>query len=109
MGWIWLIGAIVCEVIGTTLLKVASYGGKYVVVCSIGVAIFYVACFALLGGAMKHFPLGTVYAVWSGIGVSLLAVIGVVWFHDEINAAKVVSLGLIVAGIVGLNMSGVSH
>ncbi|MEM9353687.1 MAG: multidrug efflux SMR transporter [Planctomycetota bacterium] len=109
MGWLWLLGSIVCEVIGTTFLKLASDGGKHSGWYSAGVVVFYVVCFALLGGAMKHFSLSTVYATWSGLGVSLLAVIGVVAFGDQINPLKILSLILVVAGVVGLNMSGVSH
>lgn len=109
MGWLWLLSSIGCEVIGTTFLKLASDGGKYTVWYSVGVIVFYVACFALLGCAMRHFSLGTVYATWSGLGVSLLAIIGVVAFGDQINVLKTVSLVLVVAGIIGLNMSGISH
>ena len=109
MGWVWLLASIVCEVIGTTFLKLASEGGKSAGWYSAGVVALYVACFALLGGAMRHFSLSTVYATWSGLGVSLLAVIGVVVFGDQINLLKLVSLTLIVIGIVGLNMSGISH
>lgn len=58
---------------------------------------------------MKHFSLGTVYAIWAGLGVSALALSGVLAFSDEINPLKVISFGLIIAGIVGLNMSGITH
>lgn len=109
MGWYWLIGSIAREVIGTTFLKLASSGGKHALPCSVAVVLFYVACFALLAGAMKHFSLGTVYAIWSGLGVSLLAAIGVIAFGDPIDPLKVVSLVLIIAGVVGLNLSGLSH
>ena len=74
-----------------------------------GVVLFYVACFALLALAMRHFSVGTVYATWSGLGVCLLALIGFVFFHDEISLLKVVSFALVIAGVVGLNMSGISH
>ena len=72
-------------------------------------ALFYLLCFVLLGQAMKHFSLGTLYAIWSGIGVAGVAAIGVLFFGDEINTLKVVSLLLVIAGIVGLNLSGSSH
>lgn len=109
MGWFWLLSSIVCEVFGTTFLKMASNGGKNAGWYSAIVVVSYMACFALLAFAMKHFSLSTVYATWSGIGVSLLAIIGVVVFGDSVNALKLVSLLLIVAGIIGLNMSGMSH
>lgn len=109
MKWFWLISSIICEVIGTTCLKLSSEGGKHTVWYSTGVVVFYVACFALLGGAMRHFSLSVVYATWSGLGVGLLALIGVIFFGDEITLLKLLSLALIIIGIVGLNMSGISH
>ncbi len=109
MKWFWLFSSIVCEVIGTTFLKLAFEGGKHAAWFGVAVVVFYLACFALLGVAMKHFSLGTVYATWSGVGVCLLALIGVMFFNDEVNALKVVSFVLVIAGIVGLNLSGISH
>ncbi len=109
MGWIWLLASIGCEVIGTTFLKLASDGGKRAGWYSTGTVVFYVVCFALLGMAMKHFSLSTVYATWSGLGVCLLAIIGVVAFGDQITPLKLISLVMVVLGIVGLNMSGISH
>ncbi|QDT96492.1 DMT family transporter [Gimesia aquarii] len=109
MKWLWLLSSITCEVIGTTFLKLASGDSPHTTKYSVGVVVFYVLCFALLGQAMRSFPLGTVYAIWSGVGVSLLAIIGVICFGDEVNALKIVSLILVILGIVGLNMSGISH
>ncbi|MEW4486504.1 multidrug efflux SMR transporter [Thalassoglobus sp. JC818] len=109
MGWLWLLSSIVCEVIGTTFLKLASEGDERSGLYSFCVVVLYIACFALLGVAMRHFPLSTVYATWSGLGVSLLAIIGVMMFGDQINPLKVISLVLVLVGIVGLNFSGVSH
>ena len=109
MKWLFLICSITCEVIGTTFLKLSSEGGKNSYLYGMGVIVFYVACFTFLGFAMKHFSLGTLYATWSGLGVSLLAVIGILFFGDEINLLKIVSFALVIAGIVGLNISGMTH
>ena len=109
MKWLWLFSSIACEVIGTTFLKLSSEGGKYAGWYTSGVVLFYIICFALLGVAMKFFSLGVLYATWCGVGVALVALIGVVFFGDEINLLKGVSLALIIAGIVGLNMCGMSH
>ena len=108
MKWVWLMSSILCEVLGTICLKQASSeqaSGWF----SVGVWVFYLACFGFLGEAMKHFPVSTVYATWSGVGVALLAVVGVVFFGDKLNAMKLVSLALVIAGVVGLNLSGISH
>ena len=109
MKWCWLFSSIACEVIGTTLLKLSSGGGKFAIWYAGGTVLFYLACFALLGVAMQHFSLSTVYATWSGLGVSLIALIGIIFFGDEVNLLKLASFVMVIAGIVGLNMSGLSH
>lgn len=59
----------------------------------------------LLGAAMRSLPVGTSYAVWVGIGAVGTAVLGIVLFGESANAGRLVSLGLIVAGIVGLKLA----
>lgn len=59
----------------------------------------------LLGLAMKSLPMGTAYAVWVGIGAVGTAVLGMVLFHEPATAGRIASLGLIVAGIVGLKLA----
>jgi len=58
----------------------------------------------LLGIALKTLPVGTAYAVWTGIGAVGTALLGIVLFGDPATAARLVSIGLIVAGIVGLKL-----
>ena len=59
----------------------------------------------LLGWAMKGLPLGTAYAVWVGIGAVGTAILGIVLFNEPANAGRLVSLGLILAGIIGLKLA----
>jgi quaternary ammonium compound-resistance protein SugE len=59
----------------------------------------------LLGVAMKSLPVGTSYAVWVGIGAVGTAILGIVLFGESANAGRLVSLGLILAGIVGLKLA----
>lgn len=59
----------------------------------------------LLGIAMKTLPVGTSYAVWVGVGAVGTAILGMVLFAEPVTAGRIVSLGLIVAGIVGLKLS----
>jgi small multidrug resistance pump len=49
------------------------------------------------------------YAIWSGVGTALVAAFGIWWFHETLNMVKVVSIGLIIAGVMGLNLSGGVH
>jgi quaternary ammonium compound-resistance protein SugE len=60
----------------------------------------------LLGYALKSLPIGTAYAVWTGIGAFGTAVLGIVLFGEPATAARLISIGLIVSGIVGLKLVG---
>lgn len=59
----------------------------------------------LLGIAMKSLPVGTAYAVWVGVGAVGTAILGIVLFGESANAGRLVSLGLVVVGIVGLKLA----
>ena len=63
------------------------------------------ASFLLLGLAMKSLPVGTAYAVWVGVGAVGTAILGMVLFNEPASAGRILSLGLIVAGIVGLRLA----
>jgi len=63
------------------------------------------ASIVLLGIAMKSLPVGTSYAVWVGVGAVGTAILGIVLLGEPANAGRLVSLGLIVAGIVGLKLA----
>ena len=108
MKWGFLLASILCEVLGTVCLKMASEqqsATKYYV----GVVLFYILCFAFLGQSMRHFSLSVLYATWYGVGISMLAFIGVFYFGDELTTLKVVSFILVILGVIGLNLSGISH
>ena len=72
---------------------------------SIGTVLAMVVSVVLLGIAMKTLPVGTAYAVWVGIGAVGTAILGMVLLGDAANAGRIVSLGLIVAGVVGLKLA----
>lgn len=61
---------------------------------------------ALLAIVVKYIPVAVTYAVWAGAGTALVAVIGVLWLKEPLNTMQVAFLGLIVLGVVGLNLSG---
>jgi quaternary ammonium compound-resistance protein SugE len=63
------------------------------------------ASVVLLGMAMKSLPVGTSYAIWVGVGAVGTAILGIILFGESANAGRLVSLGLIVAGIVGLKLT----
>lgn len=109
MRWLLLLASIVFEVAGTTMLKSAGRAGSQGWAWALGAGTCYLVCFIALGLAMRLFPLGMLYGIWAGGGVTLVAIIGVLYFGDELNLLKVVSFLLIIAGIIGLNFSGISH
>jgi len=71
---------------------------------SLWTAACMVASLALLGGALKTIPVGTGYAVWTGVGAAGTAILGIVLFAEPATAARLGSIALIVAGIVGLKL-----
>lgn len=74
---------------------------------SLGTALAMVLSVVLLGVAMKQIPVGTAYAVWTGIGAVGTVILGIALFNDPANAARLVCVGLIVAGILGLKLTSV--
>lgn len=72
---------------------------------SVGTVVAMVASVLLLGAAMRSLPVGTAYAVWVGVGAVGTAVLGMVLFGEAASMARLASLGLIVAGIVGLKLA----
>ena len=72
---------------------------------SIGTILSLIVSFVLLGLAMKTLPVGVAYAVWVGIGLVGTAILGILLFDESAQTLKLISLGLICAGIVGLKLS----
>jgi quaternary ammonium compound-resistance protein SugE len=72
---------------------------------TVGTAAALVASMGLLGVALRALPLGTAYAVWTGIGSVGTAVLGIVLFREPATAMRLLCIGLIVAGIVGLKLA----
>jgi small multidrug resistance pump len=103
MGWLSLAGAIVFEIGGTTALKLSD--GLRHLRPSLAVVLLYGISFACLAIAMRRIELGIAYAIWSGVGTAVIAAIGIVWFREPASALKLVSLTLVVAGVIGLNLA----
>lgn len=72
---------------------------------TVGTVMSLVASFLLLGIALKTLPVGTAYAIWVGIGAVGTALLGILLFGESTDILKLVSLGLICAGIVGLKLA----
>jgi small multidrug resistance pump len=101
MAYVYLGIAIVTEVIGTSALKASE--GFTRPLPSIVTVITYACAFYFLSLTLKTIPVGIAYAIWSGIGIVLIALIGVFWFRQPLDLAAVIGLGLIIAGVAVVN------
>ena len=107
MEWIYLLLAIAFEISATSLMKLSN--GFTKILPTMGTVLGYVACFYFLSQALKKIDISVAYAVWSAAGIVVLSIIGVFVFKESVSALKIISILLIVLGVVGLNLSGVSH
>jgi small multidrug resistance pump len=105
--WFYLAGAIAFEVAGTTSMKLSE--GFTKLLPSVLIFVFYAASFVALTFALKKIEVSVAYAVWAGVGTSLIAAIGILHFHEAVTVLKLVSILLIVVGVVGLNLSATGH
>jgi len=106
-SWFLLIAAIVAEVGGTTCLKLSE--GFSRLIPSLGVFVLYPLSFVFLATVLKTIDVSVAYAIWSGLGTAFVAVIGILIFGEPLSAARLVSLGFIIVGIVGLQLTGGVH
>ena len=100
--WIYLLIAILTEVVGTTLMKVSQ--GLTRLIPSIFMFVLYGISFVFMALALKKIEVSIAYAVWSGLGTALIAAIGIFWFKESFNIPKLVGIVLIVVGVVLLNI-----
>jgi small multidrug resistance pump len=102
MTWLYLAIAIVCEVIGTSALKASA--GFTRLTPSIIVAVGYGVAFYFLSLTLRTMSIGIAYAVWSGVGLVLITLVGLAVFDQKLDAAAVVGIGLIGAGVLVINV-----
>ncbi|MNB99328.1 Multidrug resistance protein EbrA [compost metagenome] len=106
-SYVLLATAIICEVFGSSMLKVSN--GFKKILPSIGVVLGMGSAFYCLSLALSTIPLGTAYAIWSGVGTALTALIGVIIYKENFNLKKLLGLILIIGGVVIMKLSGGSH
>ena len=100
--WLFLLVAIVSEVVGTTALKVAD--GFTRLWPSLVVVVGYASAFSLLSLTLKSIPVGVAYAIWSGVGVVLIALFGWLFLGQSLDTPALIGLVLIVVGVVVINL-----
>lgn len=105
-SWLLLGLAIILEVLGTVCLKRSD--GLSHLVPTAGIVVFYLLSFAALGFAIKRIDISVAYAVWAGLGIVLITAIGAFAFNEPLGWLRMVCIGLIIVGVVGLNLSATS-
>ncbi len=103
MSWIWLIIAGVLEIAWAIGLKYAD--GFTKLKPSVVTVLLMLASFWCLAQAVRGLPLGTSYAIWTGIGAVGTAILGMILFKEPATVARLLCMLLIVAGIVGLKLT----
>ncbi|MCL7751478.1 multidrug efflux SMR transporter [Guyparkeria hydrothermalis] len=106
-AWLILLAAGLLEIVWATGLRFTD-GFSRLVPTVIVLAIAW-ASFYLLALAMREIPMGTAYAIWTGIGATGVAILGILWFKEPATAARLGFIALIVIGIVGLKWSSGNH
>lgn len=109
MNWIYLLIAICAEVIGTSALKASDGFTKFTP--SAIVVLGYGAAFYFLSLTLNSIPVGVAYAIWSGVGIILISIIGLLFFNQSLDVPAAIGIALIIAGVAVINLlsNSVSH
>ncbi|ARP85717.1 DMT family transporter [Bordetella genomosp. 9] len=102
MKWVYLFTAIVAEIIGTSALKASDGFSRFlpsaVTVVGYGVAFYFLSL------TLRQMPMGVAYAIWSGVGIALITLVGFVFFDQRLDLPALVGMALIIAGVVVMNV-----
>jgi len=101
LPYVYLTVAIVFEVIGTSALQASESLTR--LVPSLIMVATYAASFLFLALTLRTIPVGIAYALWSGIGIVLIAAVGWLWFKQPLDLPALIGLGLIIGGVVVVN------
>ncbi|BBK29304.1 QacE family quaternary ammonium compound efflux SMR transporter [Staphylococcus arlettae] len=102
MGIIYLAGAIISEIFGSTMLKFSAISRKKLSV--LGVIVSYLLAFYFLSLTVMSIPLSFTYAAWSGIGTALTAAVGFIIFKERIQRQTIIGLMLLIIGLILLRL-----
>jgi len=103
MQWLYLAIAIVCEVIATSALKASE--GFTRLTPSVVVVVGYVVAFYCLSLMLRSIAVGIVYAIWSGVGIVLISLVGWLLFGQTLSWVALLGMGLITVGVIIVNMA----
>lgn len=106
MAWFWLIVAVMLEVVATTALKASKSFTQPIP--TVIVVIGYAMSFYCLSFPLQKLPIGVVYAVWSGFGIVMIALIGAVRYRELLDTPALLGVGLILAGVLVISLMSTS-
>jgi len=109
MRWVFLSIAILAEVIATSALK-SSEGFSKIIPSGV-VIVCYGISFYFLSLTLKTIPVGIAYAIWSGVGITLISIIGYFIYRQSLDMSAIIGILLIIAGVIVINLfsKSVSH
>ncbi len=105
MKWVLLFTGIVAELLGSTFMKMSDGFSK--TYPSVLTFVFWAIGLTMFVFALKKFDLSFVFAIWAGLGILGVSIIGIVYFKEPYNVLKIVSILIIVVGVIMLNMSDI--
>lgn len=102
MSYLYLTFAIIAEVIATSSLRATEEFTKplptLIMVAGYGVAFYFMTL------ALRSLPLGITYAVWSGLGIVLISIIGIIFYNEKLDLAATLGMGLIILGVIVIHL-----
>lgn len=107
MSWLFLFLAILLEVAGTVCMKLSEGFTRWPY--AVLMFLFYAVAFTSLTFALKSIDVSIAYAIWAGLGVALIALIGILLFKEPVTLPKMFALTLIIVGVMMLNFTGSNH
>jgi quaternary ammonium compound-resistance protein SugE len=107
MAWIAVIAAGLLEVGFASMLKLSNNFTK--LWPTIGFLVFASGSFSLLAWSLKTLPIGTAYAVWTGIGGAGTAILGMILFKDPVSFGRITAIAFIITGVILLNYTSSNH
>jgi small multidrug resistance pump len=103
MSYLFLVATVLCEVTGTTMMKLSEGFAKPAF--SVAALACYAGTISFMTLSLKRLDLSLVYATWSGTGIALVTLLGFVMFHESFQPTKLIWIALIAIGVVGLNLT----
>ena len=105
--YLFLFGAIFCEVAGTMLLPTSQNFSKFMP--TFALVIFYLTAFYLLTFVVNKLPIAIVYATWSGLGIFTIAILGYIFFKQTLAWQSILGLFLIIIGVILVNTFSINN